>query len=210
MEVYTGSFCKNQMSTQGRGPGLWSGKPHLAVGCPSACSDRWGVGPSCSLCGQNRGFSGRRNARLTTLRKTKKRLDLHELMNKLTRFSGDMCLWLKPKCTLVFKSQAASLRANQVTLINAWAGSVRQQVDSQLLLKKIWIVCKVSESEQLTTEHLLVECVWRAVVSTCLNKDHGHGSVESEGLLMNLLLAVTDCSYQWNSLERMINQQTKL
>lgn len=46
---YTDSFCRSRMSTQGRGLACWPGKPHLVAGCPLACSDHWGVCPSCSL-----------------------------------------------------------------------------------------------------------------------------------------------------------------
>ncbi len=46
---YIGSFCRSQTSTQGRGLVRWPGKPHHVAGCPVACSDHWGVCPSCSL-----------------------------------------------------------------------------------------------------------------------------------------------------------------
>lgn len=50
---YIDSFCRSRRSTQGRGLACWPGKPHPAADCPVACSDHWGVRPSCSLRAEN-------------------------------------------------------------------------------------------------------------------------------------------------------------
>lgn len=50
---YIDSFCRSRTSTQGRGLACWPGKPHPAPDCPVACSDHWGVRPSCSLRAEN-------------------------------------------------------------------------------------------------------------------------------------------------------------